>query len=119
MGRIRRSFTIGFKQQVVMEIESRVISVSAACRKYQLTYGALRRWREKFGEGTLVEKPSEETLSLMAENEQLKVKVGELTMQIDLLKKFNALRQRKRNGDTCVITEKNLVQFKEAAKCSG
>lgn len=118
MGRNRRSFTIGFKQQVVAEIKSGQITVNAASRKYELSYSSVEKWVQRFEEGKLTGKPDGEEMALLAENERLKAKVGELTMQIDLLKKFQSWRQQQRNVNTSVITEKNLAQFVRGAKCS-
>jgi hypothetical protein len=36
MGKQRRKFETGFKQQIVQEVESGLLSVSAASRKYQI-----------------------------------------------------------------------------------
>ena len=77
MGKERRKFTIGFKQQVVQEIESGLVSKSGACRKYEIADGVVTRWLEKYRTGTLLEKPTTEEKSLRAENERLKVKVKE------------------------------------------
>ena len=118
MGRTRRSFTIGFKQQVVTEIKAGELNIGQACRKYDLSYSTVCSWIKKFDEGQLTGKPSTEELSLKAENEKLKAKVGELTMQIDLLKKYNNWIQQRRNADSSVVTGKNLKQFVKGAKCS-
>ncbi len=118
MGRNRRSFTIGFKQQVVAEVKSGQITLSGASRKYEISYGTVERWVHRFDEGKLVGLPSSDETALKAENERLKAKVGELTMEVDLLKKFNSWVQQRRKENTSVITEKNLVQFVGGAKCS-
>ena len=118
MGRVRRTFTIGFKQQVVSEIESGMISNSEACRKYEVGYAAILRWRKKLSLGELSAKPSRHELALAMENEKLKAKVGELTLEIDLLKKFRSWVEQRRNAATSVITAKNLGQLKEDAGCS-
>lgn len=68
MGRVRRTFTTGFKQQVVSEIESGIISNSEACRKYEVGYAAVLRWRKKLSVGELSEKPSRHELALAMEN---------------------------------------------------
>ncbi len=87
MGKTRRKFSVGFKQQVVEEIESGLLTTGEAFRKYEISAGAINRWIEKRQEGMLVEKPTTEEKALRAENEKLKAKIGELTMQVDLLKK--------------------------------
>ena len=55
-------------------------------------------------------------MAVKAENERLKAKIGELTMQIDLLKKLEAFARQMRKEDTSVITAKNLAQFQGGAK---
>src|SRR3990167_9469933 len=116
MGKERRKFTIGFKQQVVQEIESGLVSKSGACRKYEIADGVVTRWLAKYRTGTMVEKPTTEEKSLRAENERLKVKVGERTMQVDLLKKLEAYAQQRRKENTSVIPLRNLAQFQGGAK---
>lgn len=114
--RERRRFTVGFKQQVVEEIESGLVTTAQASRKYEISAGVIDRWRWKSRDGQLVERPSTEEKALRAENERLKAKIGDLTMQIDLLKKLDAYAQRRRKESTSVITAKNLAQFQGGAK---
>lgn len=116
MGKTRRKFTVGFKQQVIQEIESGLVTKAQAARKYEVSAGVIDRWIWKHRDGTLREKPSSEEVAVKAENERLKAKIGELTMQIDLLKKLEAYAQQKRKEDTSVITAKNLAQFQRGAK---
>lgn len=118
MGRIRRSFTIGFKQQVVAEIQSGQITMNGASRKYDLSYSTVERWVQRFEEGRLTGKADSEVLALRAENERLRAMVGRLTMDIDLLKKFNDLVRQRRRENISVVTEKNLALFVGGAKCS-
>jgi len=116
MGKTRRKFTIGFKQQVIQEIESGLVTTAQAARKYDVSQGVIDRWRWKSRDGKLVEKPSSDEMAVRAENERLKAKVGELTMQIDFLKKLEAYAQQKRKENTSVITAKNWAQFQGGAK---
>lgn len=115
MGKVRRKFTTGFKQQVVQEVEAGLVTKAQAARKYEVSAGVIDRWIWKYRDGTLNGKPSSEAKALQAENERLKAKIGELTMQIDLLKKLEAYAQQKRKENTSVITLKNLDQFKRGA----
>lgn len=116
MGKVRRKFTIGFKQQVVQEVESGLSSRAVAARKYEISASVIERWIEKSQNGSLVGKPSTEEQTLRRENERLKAKVGELTMQIDLLKKMEDYARQKRSESTSVITSKNLAQYQRGAK---
>ena len=63
-----------------------------------------------------MDKPTSEEKALKAENERLKAKIGELTMQIDLLKKVEAYAQQKKRENTSVITLRNMAQFQGGAK---
>jgi transposase-like protein len=47
MGKQRRKFETGFKQQIVQEVESGLLSVSAASRKYQISGSVIDRWRRQ------------------------------------------------------------------------
>ncbi len=115
MGKIRRKFSIDFKEQVVHEVETG-LSLNEAARQYQLNPSVITRWRDKYRQGTLVEKPSLHEKILEKENEKLKAKIGELIMAIDLLKKFQKYAENQRKLDTSVITSRNLAQFQEDAK---
>jgi transposase len=114
--RERRKFSMGFKQQVVAEIASGLVTTAQAARKYEISASVIDRWRGQQQDGQLVERPTTEGKALQAENERLKAKIGELTMQIDLLKKLDAYAQRQRNERTSVITAKNVAQFQGGAK---
>jgi transposase-like protein len=43
MGKQRRKFETGFKQQIIQEEESGLVSVSAASRKYQISGSVIDR----------------------------------------------------------------------------
>ena len=47
MGKQRRNFETGFKQQIVREVESGLLSVNAASRKYQISASVIDRWRQQ------------------------------------------------------------------------
>ncbi|MBM2802585.1 MAG: Transposase [Deltaproteobacteria bacterium] len=53
MGKQRRKFETGFKQQIIQEVESGRLSVSAASRKYQISASVIDRWRRQAGQGGL------------------------------------------------------------------
>lgn len=116
MGRIRRKFTIGFKQQVVDEVVNGLASKSAAARKYEISASVIDKWIDKARVGVLVEKPTTEEKALRSENEKLKAKVGELTMLIDVLKKAEAFGREMRKENSSVVTGKNLALYKGGAK---
>lgn len=116
MGKQRRKSEIGFKQQVVQEIESGLMSLSEAARKHQISSSVIDRWCAKFRQGTLVVGPSVREKALEKENRALKEKLAELYMQVEHLKKLEDYARRRKNADTCVITSKNLDRFQGGVK---
>ena len=57
MGKQRRKFETGFKQQIVQEVESGRLSVSAASRKYQISASVIDRWRGQAGKEVSIARP--------------------------------------------------------------
>jgi transposase-like protein len=84
-----RRFTWQFKVQLCSDIRSGVISRSEAQRKHRLSGQLMTLWLGQFDRGELSQELAEPSL----EDEReltiaaLQRKVGELTMQVDLLKK--------------------------------
>jgi transposase-like protein len=116
MSKKRRSFPVELKQFIVREIETGALSLSGAARKYEVSPTAIIRWRDKSRAGELTDNPSAKEKALEKEVRELKEKVGDLTMQIDLLKKVEAYGQRLRKLDSCTITGLNWEQFRKGAK---
>jgi len=88
MGKQRRKFEAGFKQQIVSEVESGAISVNAASRKYQLSGSVIDRWRRQVRQGGLEAAPSVREKALERENRELKEKLAELYLENTHLKKL-------------------------------
>ena len=116
MGKIRRKFDAHFKTRICETIRSGVSSISEVCLDYQLSRSVVERWLTAFDDGTLGERGSNREKELERENERLKAKVGELTMQIDVLKKIDDWIRRERSVASSIITENNLAQFRRPAK---
>ena len=116
MGKQRRKFEAGFKQQIVSEVESGMLSVNAASRKYQLSGSVIDRWRQQARQGGLETTPSVREKTLERENRELKEKLAELYLENAQLKKLgNWLRQRK-NVSTSVITVQSLTRLPKDSK---
>jgi len=118
MGRIRRRFDAQFKAQVCQAIQSGERTMAEVCREYQLSPGAVGRWVSAFATGSLQDRPSSRERELERENEKLKAKIGELTMQVDVLKKIEAWKRRQTSVDSSVITASNLARFQRPAEPS-
>ena len=76
MGKQRRKFETGFKQQIVSEVESGLLTVSVASRKYQISGSVIDRWRDQARQGALEGSPSVREKNLERENRELKEKLA-------------------------------------------
>ena len=86
MGKQRRKFENGFKQQIISEIESGVLSVSGASRKYQISSSVIDRWRRQARRGGLETTLSVREKALEFENRELKEKLADLYLENHHLK---------------------------------
>ena len=94
MSKTRRSFTPEFKAKLVIELLKGEKELNELASDHQIAPNQLRKWKSEFLQNaanvfsdkrsdTLQEKLREER----RENEQYAKKVGQLTMQVDWLKK--------------------------------
>ena len=116
MGKQRRKFDTGFKQQIVQEVESSLLSVSAASRKYQISGTVIDRWRRQARQGGLEATASVREKFLERENRELKERFAELYLEVDHLKKLGDWLRRHKNGTTSVITAESLARLPKGSK---
>lgn len=116
MGKQRRKFETGFKQQIVQEVESGLLSVGAASRKYQISGSVIDRWRREARQGGLDSAPSARQRLLERENRELKERLAELYLEVDHLKKLGDWLRRHKNGTTSVITAESLARLPKGPK---
>jgi transposase-like protein len=116
MGKQRRKFETGFKQQIVQEVESGLLSVSAASRKYQISGTVIDRWRRQARQGGLEATASVREKFLERENRELKERLAELYLEVDHLKKLGDWLRRHKNGTTSVITAESLARLSKGSK---
>ena len=116
MGKQRRKFEAGFKQQIVGEVESGLLSVSAASRKYQLSGSVIDRWRQQARQGTLQGTATVREKALERENRELKEKLAELYLENSQLKKLGDWLRQHRNVSTSVITAESLARSPKGSK---
>ena len=116
MGKQRRKFETGFKQQIVGEVEAGLLTVSAASRKYQISGSVIDRWRHQARQGTLQGSPNAGEKALERENRELKEKLAELYLENAQLKKLGDWLRRHRSASTSVITAQNLVRSPKDSK---
>lgn len=116
MGKQRRKFETGFKQQIIQEVESGLLSVSAASRKYQIAGSVIDRWRWQARQGGLESGPSGRERGLERENRELKEKLAELYLENEHLKKLGDWLRRHKSASTSVITAENLPRLPKGFK---
>ncbi len=89
----RNHYTAEFKTKVVLEILSEVSTVNEIAAKYGLSPVVLARWKKEFlqrATDVFKEGPSETEKELEASNQrvaELERKVGQLTYEVDWMKK--------------------------------
>ena len=82
----RRTFSKSFKVKVVEELINKISRPAQICRNYNITDKLLYAWKQEYENGHLYDDTTDE-LTLKAENERLKLLVGDLSLQNDMLKK--------------------------------
>lgn len=112
----KRQFEIGFKRQVVQEVESGALSLSAAGRKYELSPGLINVWRDKLRGGALTDAPSKREREMAKELERYKVLLAEAHADREFLKKAQDYGRRLRKQEASVITGQNVDEFRTGAK---
>ena len=116
MGKQRRKFEPGFKQQIVNEIESGLLTASAASRKYQIASSVIDRWRGQARQGGLEASASVREKALERENRELKEKLAELYLENHHLKKLGHWLRQQTNANTSVITAESLARSSKGSK---
>jgi transposase len=115
MGRIRRRFDAKFKQEICEAVMGGQ-SIGELCQDHQLHRGVVERWLEKYKQGEALSRPSAREKSLERQVEKLHAKIGQMAVEIDLLKKFHEMLRQRRSVDSSVITGKNLDRFRKLAE---
>jgi transposase-like protein len=116
MGKQRRKFETGFKQQIVGEVDCGLLSVGGASRKYQISGSVIDRWRRQARQGGLDTAPSARERSLERENRELKERLAELYLEVDHLKKLGDWLRQRKSVSTSVITAESLARLSKGPK---
>ena len=115
--RYRRSFSNEFKRKIVEDIMSGTATIATLCRRHNIAYPVITRWKKDYADGKLDNEPSTET-GYQERIAQLERMVGRLTMEKDALKK--ALRsvhqQQQSNDNSSQITSPLSVVSKGGVK---
>jgi len=113
-----RRHALQFKLQICQEIRSGQISRREAQRKYALSANLIQFWLTQFDRGEL--DGDEAEASVVGEYEAkiaaLERKVGQLTMELDLLKKTPRLRLVTSNENSSIVSGPKAVPSDGGAK---
>jgi transposase-like protein len=116
MGRIRSKFEPDFKLRIVHGIMSSEQSQSSIAREYGIATSVIRNWVERFSnQEHSKDRPSAAERHLLDENRQLKEKLAELYMQVELLKKVPSFVQAKKSANSFIVTSSSLAQSQVGA----
>lgn len=104
-----RSFSNEYKRELVGRIERGEITRGQAAREAGLSPSLIDRWRKQIREGTFRERPTSRERELERDLDRYKKKVGELTMENDLLKKISESLASMRKSNGSVVTPRNTA----------
>ena len=85
----QKRWTAKRRSALVLEILRGDLSVAEAARKHGLTVAEIEEWRERFlsgAENALRSRPLDDEAQKEREVKRLKQKVGELVMELDIIK---------------------------------
>jgi transposase-like protein len=99
-----RQFTEDFKRSLVAQIDSGAISKAAAARENNISPSLIDRWQQQIHEGRIQSRATARERQLERELDCYKKKVGELTIQNELLKKLNETCVSMRRSNGYVVT---------------
>ena len=116
MGKIRRKFEAASKRKIVQEIDSGKMSVNEAARAHQLSPSLLHYWQKQICGGVLIDGPTARERALEKENKKLKETLGELYLQVEMLKKMEDWKRRSKSADSSVVTGRDLRAFGKAVE---
>jgi transposase len=115
--RYRRSFSNEFKRRIVEDLISGTATTATLCRRHNLAYPVITRWKKDYAEGKLDNEPSTDA-GYQEKIAQLERMVGRLTMEKDVLKKAlrSVQQQHRSNAGSSQITSSLSVVSKGGVK---
>lgn len=111
-----RQYSDEFKRSLVAQIDSGDITKAAASREHNISPSLIDRWRKQIHEGLMPYRPTARERQLERELDRYKKKVGELTIQNELLKKLNATYASTRKSSGSIVTGGATGRSKRGAK---
>ena len=107
MGKVRRRFTVEFKEAICESINEGK-SLLEICKEHQVHRQTILEWFKKYQQGTPLGNASSRERSLERQVYALQAKVGQLSLENEFLKKAKKELQQRRSVRSSVITGKNL-----------
>ena len=116
-------FTEEFMTMVASKVADEGMTFREASKIFNVSTGAVNQWKKNYLKGNMKPKGGQEIISsehrIIKQEEQikdLKEEIGDLYLQVQMLKKMlsHSLRTKKENSS--VITSENLDQFQGDAK---
>ena len=111
-----RHFDDEFKRNLIGRIDNGSMTKSQASREYNVACSLIDRWQRQIHEGTMLVSPTTREKKLLHELDMYKKKVGELSLQIDLLKKLNETSSSMRKSSGYIVTGGNTDRSGKDAK---
>jgi transposase-like protein len=111
-----RQYSEEFKRALIAQIDSGAISKAAAARENEISPSLIERWQQQIHEGRMQSRPTVRERQLERELDRYKKKVGELTIQNELLKKLNETHASTRRSNGSVVTGGTTDQSGRGAK---
>ncbi len=104
--RKQRSFTRGFKRQVIEELLSGVSTPAQICRRHEISSGLLYYWKKQYGQADLGSHGKREA-ALEERIRQLEQMLGKVCLENEFLKRAlqRTLGPSKRRGSALPTTE--------------
>ena len=111
-----RQYSKEFKRALTAQIDSGAVTKAAASRENNISPSLIERWQQQIHEGRMQSRPTARERRLERELDRYKKKVGELTIQNELLKKLNETCASTRRSNGYVVTGGSTDQSKRGAK---
>lgn len=101
-----RSFSFEFKRQLVSDILEGRVGLREMARQHSLSRNLIRLWMEKYEAGQLTDEVADAARigEYEAKIAALERKVGQLTMEVDLLKKRTRRKQRPSGENYSIVS---------------
>ena len=89
-------WTASRKASLVLDLIKGKRTMAEVCREYDLKQSEVEEWMDLFiqgGKNRLRSRPRDEQALVEQREKELKAKIGDLVMEVEILKKASALRQ--------------------------